>query len=306
MVQMFGVFAEFERAAILDRSDRRHGTQSRQRRLDQRHATLRLPHQRRLPATRTRRSPAGRHHLRPLHLRRMGAQAIARWLNDHGHRNRAGRRWSHMSVVKLLRNRVYIGQIYFRGTPTTTRLTRRWWTPTPSTRSTAVGRPRRTRLQTRVQQLRLPARRTWLFTPEKPACIEPVTAASPAAAAMQSGGPRRRPAPCANGSGSRDGDAPQPAGAAGTPPRSSVTEVGCLMTVAVGSRHKTDVHAPMRRGGYPCRRRAWRYRFRMCALWYLPADSAKSSATTTSIGTSKYWYTEPLVNSTSSVLDSWS
>ena len=41
---------------------------------------------------------------------------MATWLNEAGHRTRAGRPWSHTAVLTLLRNPVYIGQVYFRGT----------------------------------------------------------------------------------------------------------------------------------------------------------------------------------------------
>ncbi len=47
--------------------------------------------------------------------KRMGAHAIAAWLNDGGHRTRAGRLWSHTAVLDVLRNRVYVGEVYFRG-----------------------------------------------------------------------------------------------------------------------------------------------------------------------------------------------
>ena len=46
---------------------------------------------------------------------RHGARAIASWLNRAGHRTRAGRPWSHASVITVLRNRVYLGEIYYRG-----------------------------------------------------------------------------------------------------------------------------------------------------------------------------------------------
>jgi DNA invertase Pin-like site-specific DNA recombinase len=46
----------------------------------------------------------------------LGARAIANWLNDQGHRTRNGRPWSHVAVLTILRNRVYISEIYFRGT----------------------------------------------------------------------------------------------------------------------------------------------------------------------------------------------
>lgn len=46
----------------------------------------------------------------------LGARAIANWLNERGHRTRKGRPWSHVAVLTILRNRVYIGEIFFRGT----------------------------------------------------------------------------------------------------------------------------------------------------------------------------------------------
>ncbi len=47
---------------------------------------------------------------------RLGAKSIAVWLTDHGHRTRAGRPWSHKAVLPILRNRLYLGEIYFRDT----------------------------------------------------------------------------------------------------------------------------------------------------------------------------------------------
>jgi site-specific DNA recombinase len=47
--------------------------------------------------------------------KRLGARAIATWLNRAGHRTRAGRPWSHASVITVLRNRVYLGEISYRG-----------------------------------------------------------------------------------------------------------------------------------------------------------------------------------------------
>jgi site-specific DNA recombinase len=47
---------------------------------------------------------------------REGARAVAVWLNEAGHRTRAGRPWSHTAVLTVLRNPVYVGKVYFRGT----------------------------------------------------------------------------------------------------------------------------------------------------------------------------------------------
>ena len=45
---------------------------------------------------------------------REGARAVAVWLNEAGHRTRAGRPWSHTAVLTVLRNPVYVGKVYFR------------------------------------------------------------------------------------------------------------------------------------------------------------------------------------------------
>ncbi len=42
---------------------------------------------------------------------RLGATALANWLNDTGRRSRRGRLWTNQSVLRLLRNPVYIGKI---------------------------------------------------------------------------------------------------------------------------------------------------------------------------------------------------
>jgi site-specific DNA recombinase len=46
---------------------------------------------------------------------RVGANTIAAWLNDNGHRTRRGALWSNKSVLEVLRNRAYLGEVYFRG-----------------------------------------------------------------------------------------------------------------------------------------------------------------------------------------------
>lgn len=44
-----------------------------------------------------------------------GAKAIATELNRQGHRTRNEKRWGHTSVLALLRNRTYVGEVSFRG-----------------------------------------------------------------------------------------------------------------------------------------------------------------------------------------------
>jgi site-specific DNA recombinase len=115
MVQMLGVFAEFERATIIDRvisgMERKaarggwcggrepfgyrltEGTLS----VDEAEAAVVAV-------------------MFDLYVnQRMGSHAIAAWLNDAGHRTKAGRAWSYKAVLTVLRNRTYRGQVHFRG-----------------------------------------------------------------------------------------------------------------------------------------------------------------------------------------------
>lgn len=46
---------------------------------------------------------------------RLGSHAIANWLNESGHRTRAGRPWSYKAVLNVIRNRTYLGEVHFRG-----------------------------------------------------------------------------------------------------------------------------------------------------------------------------------------------
>ena len=115
MVQMLGVFAEFERATIIDRviagMERKAAKGG--------WTNGRPPYGYRINGDYLEPDPDEAPLVTTIFdrytRRRMGTQAIATWLNDRGHRTRAGRRWSHMAVISLLRNRAYIGQIYFRG-----------------------------------------------------------------------------------------------------------------------------------------------------------------------------------------------
>jgi site-specific DNA recombinase len=116
MVQMLGVFAEFERATIIDRVIA--GMERKAAKGGWTNGPP--PYGYRINGDYLEPDPNEAPLVTAIFTRytrgRMGTQAIAGWLNDAGHRTRAGRRWSHISVISLLRNRVYIGQIYFRGT----------------------------------------------------------------------------------------------------------------------------------------------------------------------------------------------
>jgi Recombinase/Recombinase zinc beta ribbon domain len=50
---------------------------------------------------------------------RLGGKAIARTLNDRGHRTTTGGPWSAHQVVRLLANRIYLGELAFRGVTAT-------------------------------------------------------------------------------------------------------------------------------------------------------------------------------------------
>ena len=117
MVQMLGVFAEFERQMIIDRVIA--GMERKAARGAWTAGSIPFgytadPHTGFLV-------PLALHApLVPIMFdlyanKRMGARNIAVWLNDRGHRSRQGRRWSHTSVLTVLRNRAYIGEVYFRG-----------------------------------------------------------------------------------------------------------------------------------------------------------------------------------------------
>jgi site-specific DNA recombinase len=123
LVQLLGVFAEFERETIIDRviaamerkaakgqwvagrypfgytvPERRKGDDS--------------PNYLVVDETRAPLVPV----IFDLYARkRMGAHAVANWLNDNGHRTRAGGLWSHKTVLDVLRNRSYLGEVFFRG-----------------------------------------------------------------------------------------------------------------------------------------------------------------------------------------------
>jgi site-specific DNA recombinase len=116
LVQMLGVFAQFEREVIIDRviagMERKAasgrwtgGTRPYGYQLDTGTDTL-VPH------------PAEAAVLRQIFTRyaetRAGTRAIAAQLNDHGLPNRHGRPWSGQTIARILANRVYLGERIFR------------------------------------------------------------------------------------------------------------------------------------------------------------------------------------------------
>lgn len=118
MVQMLGVFAEFERATIIDRvisgMERKAargewalGSGVRPYGYDITPDTHQLiPNEIEAPIV-------------PLIFemyvnKNLGAQSIARELTERGHRTRKGKAWGSKTILGILRNRVYIGEILFR------------------------------------------------------------------------------------------------------------------------------------------------------------------------------------------------
>lgn len=116
MVQMLAVFAEFERALIIDRV-----INGMERKAASGKWTLGI-------APYGYRIDPGEHILVPhgdetvivkeiFHLytyRRVGTRVIAKRLNTRGLRRRSGRPWSHKTVTDVLVNRAYLGEIRFR------------------------------------------------------------------------------------------------------------------------------------------------------------------------------------------------
>jgi site-specific DNA recombinase len=118
MVQMLGVFAEFERATIIDRVIAGMERKSSQGgwcggrhpfgyRAAKGEGTL---------AVDEAESP-----LIPVIFdlyanKRLGTHAIANWLGAAGLSTRAGKPWTYKAVLTVLRNRTYLGEVHFRGT----------------------------------------------------------------------------------------------------------------------------------------------------------------------------------------------
>ena len=117
MVQMLGVFAEFERATTVDRVVA--GRERKAQRGGWSGGTVPFgygydPSTGQLVVRDDEAPPVpmiferyarGRH----------GAHSISNWPNNNGHRTRSGRLWDYDTVLGILRNRVYLGEVYFRG-----------------------------------------------------------------------------------------------------------------------------------------------------------------------------------------------
>lgn len=116
MVQMLGVFAEFERATIIDRVIA--GMERKAARGEwcggQRPFGYEIDAQTSSLVVNEDEAPLVPVIFRMYGRDRLGARAIANWLNEQHSKTKNGRPWSHMSVLTVLRNRAYVGEIYFR------------------------------------------------------------------------------------------------------------------------------------------------------------------------------------------------
>ncbi len=117
VVQMLGVFAEFERALIverilagLERKAARGGWCGGRRPYGYDIAADR-DHLERNPTEAPLVPVIFDHYVN----RQLGSSATAKWLNTNGYRTKNGRLWNHGSVLTVIRNRAYIGEIYYRG-----------------------------------------------------------------------------------------------------------------------------------------------------------------------------------------------
>ena len=117
MVQMLGVFAEFERATIIDRVIA--GMERKAARGGwcggRRPFGYNIDRERDCLVVNEREKDLVPVIFRMYAAEHLGARTIANWLNERGQRTRQGRPWSHSSVLTVLRNRAYLGEIYFRG-----------------------------------------------------------------------------------------------------------------------------------------------------------------------------------------------
>jgi site-specific DNA recombinase len=117
MVQMLGVFAEFERATIIDRVIAGMERKAAQGGWCGGHVPLgyrAVKGEGRLEVERSEATLVALIFDRYVR-ERLGSHAIATALNEAGYRTRAGRPWSYKSVLTVLRNRTYLGEVHFRG-----------------------------------------------------------------------------------------------------------------------------------------------------------------------------------------------
>ncbi len=116
MVQMLGVFAEFERATLIDRVIA--GMERKAARGEwlggQAPYGYRLNRETALLEPNETEAPVARLIFDLYTKKRLGARGVANYLSNHGYRSRPGQLWSHVSVLNVLRNPAYVGKIAFR------------------------------------------------------------------------------------------------------------------------------------------------------------------------------------------------
>jgi site-specific DNA recombinase len=118
MVQMLGVFAEFERATIVERVIA--GMERKAARGEWTGGALpfgyRLDPDRRFLEIDAAEAAVVREIFERYAERLEGAQTIGRWLSARGYRTKQGKPFNPQAVLTILRNRAYLGEIFFRGT----------------------------------------------------------------------------------------------------------------------------------------------------------------------------------------------
>ena len=117
LLQLLGAFAEFERASIIDRIGA--GMERKAQRGEWNGGTYPFGYRR--PdggggglAVDPAAAPMVREMFRRYVEERVGARVIATWLNEQGIPTRYGGRWATQSVLAVLRNRIYLGEVSFR------------------------------------------------------------------------------------------------------------------------------------------------------------------------------------------------
>ena len=117
MLQMLGVFAEFERASIIERISA--GMERKASRGEWTVGSYPYGYRRGADGPGLQPDPAATQVVRDMFERyvtqRLGSGAIAAWLNQRGLRTTRGQPWTRASVLGVLGNRVYRGEVPFRG-----------------------------------------------------------------------------------------------------------------------------------------------------------------------------------------------
>jgi site-specific DNA recombinase len=117
MVQMLGVFAEFERASIIERIGA--GMERKARRGEWTVGSYPYGYRRGSGGPGLEPDPAAAQVVNDMFERyvrhRLGSGAIAAWLNERGIRTTRGQTWTRASVLGVVGNRVYRGEVPFRG-----------------------------------------------------------------------------------------------------------------------------------------------------------------------------------------------